>query len=167
MNVLPVSNIGSLDGMIGLRKELVRIARNRELSPTVDRELPESWVKIEGAIKVLAQDLAIPCVSEKELEMLLNEKNVNVCCPELDSCLTYLHAIGELLFFKDISGLEKKVVLNPYWLASILRKLFRHDLNEKLTYDVSYRKFDMIPFQFHQDKEQLFSSGILKERLLR
>ena len=116
---------------------------------------------------MLAQDLAIPCVSEKELEMLLNEKNVNVCCPELDSCLTYLHAIGELLFFKDISGLEKKVVLNPYWLASILRKLFRHDLNEKLTYDVSYRKFDMIPFQFHQDKEQLFSSGILKERLLR
>lgn len=167
MNVLPVSNIGSLQGMIGLRKELVRIARNKDLSSTVDRALPELWVKVESTIKEAAKDMPIPCMSETELLMFLSEKNVNVSHSELDSCLTYLHAIGELLYFKDICGLAKNVVLNPYWLANILRMVFRHDLKDKLIYRDGYRKLGVVQFQLEQDKEQLFKSGIMKQRMLK
>lgn len=167
MNVLPVSNVGSLEGMIHLRKELVRIARNKDLFPTVDTQLPESWVKVESTMKDLRKSMAVPCVSVTEFLELLNERNVDISHSELDSCLVYLHAIGELLYFKDIPGLLKKIVLNPYWLGSVLRCVFRHDLEEKLIYREAYRKIGVYQFQLNQEKEELFNSGIMTQTLLR
>ena len=99
MVVTPVSNI-KLDGMVQLRKELVRIARNKKLSPNVDINLPESWVKIELEIKRLRNTVGIPCLSMTELQEALKEKAIDVSECELRSCVSYLDAIGELQYFK-------------------------------------------------------------------
>lgn len=167
MNVLPVSNVGSLQGMISLRKELVRIARNKTLSPTVDAELPESWVKLEITMKELRKNIDVPCVSVAEFVELLKQNNSDLPRAELESCLTYLNAIGEMAYFKDISGLERNVVLNPNWLGSVLTKIFRHDLAETLQYKDGYRKLDLHHFQFNQDKQMLLTRGIMSQPLLK
>ena len=99
MVVTPVSNI-TLDGMVQLRKELVRIARNKNLSPNVDIDLPESWVKIERGIKRLRNTVDMPCLSMSELQKALKEKTIDVSECELQSCVNYLDAIGELQYFK-------------------------------------------------------------------
>ena len=99
MVVSPVSNT-TFDGMTELRKELVRIARNKNLSPNVDINLPESWVKIEQEVKRLRNTLDIPCLSMTELQEALVEHGINVSECELQSCVGYLDAIGELQYFK-------------------------------------------------------------------
>ena len=100
MNVTPVSNT-SLDlGMVRLRQELVRIARNKTLSPNIDINLPESWVNIEQTIKKCRKSGDIPCLSIAELHEVLKEQGIDVSECELHSCVSYLDAIGELQYFK-------------------------------------------------------------------
>lgn len=86
--------------MVQLRKELVRIARNKNLSPNVDINLPGSWVRIEQEIKRLRNAVDIPCLSMNELQEALKEQDIDVSEGELQSCVSYLDAIGELQYFK-------------------------------------------------------------------
>jgi hypothetical protein len=71
--------------MVGLRRELVRIARNKNLSPNIDINLPESWVNIEQAIKKCRKTGNIPCLSIAELQEVLKEQGVDVSECELHS----------------------------------------------------------------------------------
>ncbi|CAB3981647.1 malignant fibrous histiocytoma-amplified sequence 1 homolog [Paramuricea clavata] len=102
MNVTPVSNTSLELGMVSLRQELVRIARNKNLSPNIDINLPESWVNIEQAIKKCRKNGKIPCLSIAELQEVLKEQGIDVSECELHSCVSYLDAIGELQYFKGI-----------------------------------------------------------------
>lgn len=99
MNVTPVSNT-SLTGTPRLRQELVRIARNQTLSPNTDINLPESWVNIEKEIKKCRKSEKIPWLSIAELRDVLSKQGIDVDEGELCSCVSYLHAIGELHYFK-------------------------------------------------------------------
>ena len=99
MTVTPVSNT-KLDGMEGLRKELVRIARNKNLSPNIDINLPESWVNMEKEIAKYRKNDNIPCLSIADLQEVLKERGIDVSEYELRSCVSYLDAIGELQYFK-------------------------------------------------------------------
>ena len=99
MTVTPVSNT-KLDGIVSLRKELVRIARNRNLSPNIDINLPESWVNIEKEIANYRKTDKIPCLSIVDLQEVLKERGIVVSEHELRSCVSYLDAIGELQYFK-------------------------------------------------------------------
>ncbi|XP_028393150.1 malignant fibrous histiocytoma-amplified sequence 1 homolog [Dendronephthya gigantea] len=166
MNVIPVSNT-SLEGTPLLRQELVRIARNKTLSPNVDIDLPESWVNIEKEIKKCRKNEDIPWLSIAKLKDVLNEQGMDVNEGELQSCVSYLHAIGELQYFKDISGLEKNVIINPYWLGSVLRQLFRHDMEEYLNYNECSRNLGVFPQQFALDKMVLLNSGVMSQVLLK
>lgn len=49
--MVPVSNVSELTGIVALQKEIIRIAENRELFPSVGRDLPEEWVKLEMALR--------------------------------------------------------------------------------------------------------------------
>ena len=100
MNIRPVSNVEQLAGMVELREELVRIARNTYLSPNVHITLPESWVNIEKEIKAYRKTVNIPCLSIAELRDVLTKQDINVSESELISCVGYLDAIGELQYFK-------------------------------------------------------------------
>jgi hypothetical protein len=100
MNVTPVSNTSLELGIAGLRRELFRIARNKNLSPNIDINLPESWVNIEQAIKKCRKNCKIPCLSIAELQEVLKEQGIDVSECELRSCVNYLDAIGELQYFK-------------------------------------------------------------------
>ena len=166
MTVTPVSNT-KLDGMVTLRKELVRIARNKNLSPYIDRNLPESWVNMEKEIAKYRKTDNTPCLSIVDLQEVLKERGIDVSEYELCSCVSYLDAIGELQYFKKIDGLVKNVVINPYWICSVLRQIFRHDMDESLKYNDSVRKMDIVPFQFDQDKQTLLGSGVMTQTLLR
>jgi hypothetical protein len=99
MTVTPVSNT-KLDGMANLRQELVRIARNKSLSPNIDINLPESWVNIEKEIARYRKTDKIPCFSIAELQQVLKEQEIDVLGCELRSCVSYLDAIGEIQYFK-------------------------------------------------------------------
>ena len=49
--MVPVSNVSELTGINALQDEIIRIAGDRELFPSVGRDLPEEWVKIEVALR--------------------------------------------------------------------------------------------------------------------
>ncbi len=61
----------------------------------------------------------------------------------------------------------KNVVINPYWLGSLLKKIFRHDMDSNLTFNDSVRKLNIVEFEFDQDKEELLNNGVMTQRLLK
>ncbi|XP_046855464.1 malignant fibrous histiocytoma-amplified sequence 1 homolog [Xenia sp. Carnegie-2017] len=69
LNVIAISN-KSLAGTLRLRRELVRIARDKNLFPYVDITLPESWMNVEKEIKALRKSLKVPCLAISELHEL-------------------------------------------------------------------------------------------------
>ncbi len=99
MNVTPVSNT-TLEGMVRLRQELVRVARNKKLSPNIDENLPESWANIAKQITKCRKTGDVPCLSMAELQEVLKKEGIDVSECELRSCVSYLDAIGELQYFK-------------------------------------------------------------------
>lgn len=71
------------------------------------------------------------------------------------------------MFSQDIEGLVKNIVINPYWLGSVLKKIFRHDMNEDLKFTESIRKKEFNQIQFEQEKKELLDNGVITENLLR
>ena len=49
--MVPVSNISELTGIMALQDEIIRIAKDGNLFPSVGRDLPEDWIKLEKALK--------------------------------------------------------------------------------------------------------------------
>jgi hypothetical protein len=40
-------------------------------------------------------------------------------------------------------------------------------MKEKLTFNESFRKLNIVPFRFEQDKEELLNNGVMTQVLLR
>ena len=71
------------------------------------------------------------------------------------------------IFFKDIKHLVKNVVINPYWLGRVLKKIFRHDMEDELTYTDSIRRMGIDQIQFNQEKSELLENGVMTQVLLK
>ena len=61
--------------------------------------------------------------------------------------------------------MQKNIVLNPYWLGSLLKNIFRYDFS--LEYNESMRMIGIVKFMFDQDKKELLQNAVMSEKILR
>ena len=165
--MIPVSNIGSLEGMQDLRKEIIRIANDERLCPSLARDLPESWIQLEQFCHSKRRsDSTASLVMNKR--QLLVESGVNLSMDELRSALLYLDLIGQALYFDFLPSLSHLIFLNPMWLMNLMKKVFRPDHVTTLLYKKEFqRKFGVTEIDFNQAKDQLLNNAWLTRSLLR
>ncbi|XP_022795821.1 malignant fibrous histiocytoma-amplified sequence 1 homolog [Stylophora pistillata] len=164
--MVPVSNVSELTGIVALQKEIIRIAENRELFPSVGTDLPEEWVKLEMALRRCKEDDQVRCMSYADFEEFAKE-HTGLSGRGLHSAVTYLDSIGELHYYNDIPSLYNNVFIDLRWLAKLVKRLFRHDLQETLSFDESFQRFGMIRGFFDELKTKLVQEALLSKALLR
>ncbi|CAG2250963.1 unnamed protein product [Mytilus edulis] len=116
-----------------LRKDILRKAK--DLS-NWEENLPARWVVLEKAIlhndgkgkmsacenrKVILYTEA-QCLADK-----CSFPNVQQETSELNSFLKYEHAIGNIVFFKEV---KEYIVLDPEWLVDVFRCFVSHEYND-------------------------------------
>ena len=164
--MVPVSNIRELTGIIALQDEIIRIAKDGELFPSVGRDLPEEWIKLEKALKECRESGQCHCMPYEHLENFAKQ-HANLSQMGLRSAVTYLDSIGELRYYSNIPSLHYNVFTDLRWLAKLAKCLFRHDLERTLQYDENFQKFGVILGFFDQLKEKLLKEAVLSQALLR
>lgn len=109
LNLVAVSSIRELEGLIPLRKEICRVARcksqtttcsSREaaLFPLVGIELPKSWVDLEKAVKEYRNNPKpgeVPCMTKEQFDKFAYDK-AGLEGNEVSSGLNYLDSVGEV-----------------------------------------------------------------------
>ncbi len=164
--MVPVSNISELQGVITLQDEIIRIAKDGQLFPSVGRDLPEEWIKLERALKDCRDNGGVRCMPYKQFENFAKQ-HTNLSQIGLRSAVTYLDSIGELHYYSNISSLHFNVFIDLRWLAKLVKCLFRHDLEITLQYDENFQKFGVMLGFFDQLKEKLLKEAVLSQDLLR
>ncbi|XP_031556682.1 malignant fibrous histiocytoma-amplified sequence 1 homolog isoform X2 [Actinia tenebrosa] len=171
ITVVPVSSKEELHGVIPLKEEIKRIARVNDLFPSIGRDLPQSWVVLEEAIKKYRKDIMfpnIPCMTLEDFQNFALSK-ANLSGIQVLAVLKYLDSVGEIKFYGEIGTDQYSVFLDLQWLCQIVKCLFRHDILEGvgLKYKEEYEEFDMEEIKFDQHVEDLIDNGVLSEILLR
>ncbi|XP_051235438.1 malignant fibrous histiocytoma-amplified sequence 1 homolog [Dicentrarchus labrax] len=100
--------------------------------------LPKSYEVVEQAIHTLVTLQEIPqhgiILLEELSDLILN--HVNMSKESLHSILRfllrYLHRIGVIIWYEDISILSDRVFIQPSFLISMFKTIVRHDLLQQL-----------------------------------
>lgn len=163
--MVPVSSIGELTGMKELQDEIIRVANDSQLFPSVGRDLPEDWITLEKALKNLRVKNQVRCMSFNEFESFTKE-HTSLSPLGTRSALSYLDSIGELRYYKSIPS-DYDVFIDLKWLAKLVKCLFRHDLEATLKFDEVYFKYNVIGGNFENLKTKLLKEALLSESLLR
>jgi len=163
--MVPVSNISELTGIIVLQDEIIRAANDRQLFPSVGRDLPEDWIKLEKGLKKHREDDQVCCMSYEEFETFARGCT-NLSPMGVKSAVTYLDSIGELRYYSNIPS-HYNVFIDLRWLAKLAKCLFRHDLEKNLQYDENFLRYNVIQGIFDELKEKLLKEAVLSQALLR
>jgi len=162
ISLTPVCCKEALEGIDKLEKEILRIAGNVDLCPIVNKEVPESWVRLEKRLMNMKSYGNTPFI---ELDVLfdLTTEECDLDREMFHSALLYLDAIGSVAYFSYVERASHLVFIDHEWLINLLRLLFRHDHQQKLHF-----KDNGVIFyeQFEQDKELFIRQGHLSKALL-
>jgi len=164
VHMIPVANKNHLPGLTHLRKEIVRIANNKKLCPNVNHVVPESWVKLEQLCnheKTFHKTISVDELYEKASTINFVTKD------DMLKALKYIVSIGPILYFYNIASIRNVVFLDPNWLSSIFKLIFRHDSDVFFVYKQEYENFYEFENEFNQDKSYLLESGELSYNFLR
>ena len=164
--MVPVSNIRELTGIMALQDEIIRVAEDGHLFPSVGRDLPEEWIKFEKALKECRKKQQVHCMAYADCEKFAKD-HTNLSQMGVRSAVTYLDSIGELRYYSNIPSLHLNVFFDLRWLSKLVKSLFRHDLEKTLQYKESFQKFGVIRGYFDGLKEKLLKEAVLSQRLLR
>ena len=163
--MVPVSNISELKGIMELQEEIIRIAEDGHLFPSVGRDLPEEWIKFEKALKE-CREKQVHCMAYEDFEKFAKD-HTSLSQMGVRSAVTYLDSIGELRYYSNIPSLHLNVFIDLRWLSKLVKSLFRHDLEKTLQYKESFQKFGVIRGYFDSLKEKLLKEAVLSQGLLR
>ncbi|XP_048576951.1 malignant fibrous histiocytoma-amplified sequence 1 homolog isoform X2 [Nematostella vectensis] len=169
LGMVAVSNMHELEGMMQLRQEIIRASKDMSLFPSVGRDLPESWVKLELAIKEFRSSVKapnVPCMTVGQFNKFALDKS-GLSGIGLLSALHYFESVGELKYYSGMPPAEFCVFLDLPWLGKLVKLLFRHDYEENLMFSDSYFKFDMEKIMFDHSVTKLKRDGVLSLQLLR
>ncbi|XP_060608282.1 malignant fibrous histiocytoma-amplified sequence 1 homolog isoform X2 [Ruditapes philippinarum] len=126
-----VSNNEGLYGVSSLIESVELMVIDKSLFPFAQRSVPKKWNKMRLALKK-HKDYFLPWK-----QVMMCGKETEVTADELTDCLQYLHDTGEILWFKDIPALSKKVFQKPRILVKMLASIFRHDMEAFLDFEVN------------------------------
>ena len=163
--MVPVSSIRELTGIMSLQDEIIRVAKDGQLFPSVGRDLPEDWVKLEKAVKKHRKENHVRCMSYEEFEIFA-KGCTNLSPIGVKSAIMYLDSIGELRYYSNIPS-HYSVFIDLRWLAKLVKCLFRHDLEKALKFDENYLKYGVIHGYFEDIKKKLLEEAVLSQALLR
>ena len=160
--MVPVSNIRELVGMNALHTEIIRVANDHQLFPSVGRVLPPDWITLEKALKKYREE--VHCMSFKDFEAFA-KKCTNLSPQGIKAALLYLDSIGQVRYYEGTPS-EYDVFIDLKWLGKLAKCLFRHDLEHTLKFDERYGKY-VLEGNFGNLKKKLLQEAILSESLLR
>lgn len=126
-----VSNNEGLYGVNNLIESFELMVIDKNLFPYAQRSVPKKWNKMQFALKKHKNYF----LAWKQVNMCA--KDVEVSAEELPDCLQYLHDTGEILWFKDVPALAKKVFHKPRMLVKLLSSIFRHDMEYFLDFEIN------------------------------
>lgn len=164
--MVPVSNIRELTGIMVLQDEIIRIAQDGHLFPSVGRDLPEDWVKFEKALKECRKREQVHCMPYEDFEKFAKE-HTSLSQMGMRSAVSYLDSIGELCYYSNTPSLHFNVFIDLRWLCKLVKSLFRHDLEETLQYKESFLTFGVLRGSFDPLKKKLLKEAVLSQGLLR
>ena len=160
--MVPVSNIRELVGMKALHMEIIRVANDQQLFPSVGRDLPPDWITLEKALKKYREE--VHCMSFKDFEAFA-KKCTKLSPQGIKAALLYLDSIGQVRYYEGTPS-EYDVFIDLKWLGKLAKCLFRHDLEHTLKFDERYGKY-VLEGNFGNLKKKLLQEAILSESLLR
>ena len=164
--MVPVSNISELTGIVVLQDEIIRIAEDKHLFPSVGRVLPGEWIKLEKELKECRERTQVHCMPYEDFEKFAKE-HTGLSQMGVRSAVTYLDSIGELRYYSDTPSLHFNVFIDLRWLSKLVKSLFRHDLVKTLQYKESFDRFGVMRGYFNPLKEKLLKEAVLSQGLLR
>ena len=163
--MVPVSSIRELRGIMSLQGEIIRVAEDGQLFPSVGRDLPEDWIKLEKAVKKDREENHVRCMSYEEFETFA-KRCTSLSTIGVKSAVTYLDSIGELRYYSSIPSCYN-VFIDLKWLAKLVKCLFHHDLEKALKFEENYLKHGVMAGYFEDLKKKLLEEAVLSQALLR
>ncbi|XP_035685430.1 malignant fibrous histiocytoma-amplified sequence 1 homolog [Branchiostoma floridae] len=163
-DMIVVSSADSLDGIPLLVHTLLQFTQNPQLFPKT--VVPESWADLERQLTESRNGPEHFLTYEQVVTMA---GDVGLTEERLIPALRYLHLIGEILWYEDNLMLKEYVFHKPSDLIDIFKAIFRHDIEDFLTYgnDVFRRVGHMTKQQFRLVKSRFLKGGQMSVGLLR
>ncbi|KAI4896254.1 hypothetical protein NFI96_031502 [Prochilodus magdalenae] len=130
LDLIPV-DCTMADDITWLQNHIKDLTLNKDKFPFMEQTLPQCYQEVESAIQDLLADGDIPkhgLVTQEELLYYLNGRHSGLDNDKLRCILQYLHRIGIIMWYKEISDLEDMVFVKPSFLISLFKAIVRHDL---------------------------------------
>uniref|UniRef100_A0A8C4RIY7 Si:ch211-210p4.6 n=1 Tax=Erpetoichthys calabaricus TaxID=27687 RepID=A0A8C4RIY7_ERPCA len=120
-----------------LQNRILEIVQNKEIFPSIEKKLPYLYKMVESTITDLLIRKEIPEHGIVPLGELLDKINENggfkkLIEDDLKDILRYLHRIGIIMWYEEISTLAKTIFVKPSFLITLFKLIVRHDLVEQL-----------------------------------
>ena len=182
--VLFVSSL-TLEGLDQLYKRLEEVTSTATLLPTLEAEVPETWLAFEDRLHYSAQvALGIKKISRQLLHSRHNQLVVNYSSPipvwsmksvtsygercglgkdEAQFVLPYLHQVSSVLYFPQYPSLRVIVFGLVSFVVDVLKAIFRHDHERSLQYDM---RFCQHPIVVSHDKFEEMKSDLIHNACL-
>ncbi|XP_026234834.1 malignant fibrous histiocytoma-amplified sequence 1 homolog isoform X2 [Anabas testudineus] len=137
LDLLPVDCTKTED-ITKLKSHILTCIQSDSVFLCSDSILPKSYQEVEQAIYTLVALQDIPghgIISVEELsDLILN--HVKLSKEKLHSILRfllrYLHRIGVIIWYEEVSALSDRVFIQPSFLISMFKTIVRHDLTQQL-----------------------------------
>ena len=185
--VLFVSSL-TLEGLDQLYKRLEEVTSTATLLPTLEAEVPETWLAFENRLHYSAQvALGIkekPSRRDFDLRSTHKQLVVKYSSPipvwsvksvtsygercglgkdEAQFVLSYLHQVSSVLYFPRYPSLRLTVFGLVSFVVDVLKVIFRHDHERSLQYDI---RFCQHPNAVSPDKFQEMKSNLVHNACL-
>ena len=187
--VLFVSSL-TLEGLDQLYKRLEEVTSTATLLPTLEAEVPETWLAFEDRLHYSAQ-VALG-IKEKPSQLPLSRHTqlvVNYSSPipvwsmksvasygercglgkdEAQFVLPYLHQVSSVLYFPHYPSLCLTVFGLVSFVVDVLKAIFRHDHEWSLEYDMRFCQHPIAvsPDKFEEMKSDLVHNACLAMPML-
>ena len=162
-NIAFVSGSDTLEGIRQLVDELEHMAIDRSLFPNAQRVTPPAWHRLCAKLK---QQRGNYLLWDQVVDVA---KDFNIKDKTLEDCVHYLHDIGEILWYFDVTGLSEIVFHKPRLLVDILAALYRHDIREFMSIPMNKifsSKGNLSEEEFKQTREMFLHRGQVSRPLL-
>jgi internalin A len=107
-------------GIIALRKHIEHTIRNLPQFVRGER-VPRKWAAIRRRLEQLQDDH----IELKQFRSICAEEGIEER-ERQDFLLDFLHNLGILLYFRDLAGLNKMVILKPEWATKAVYRVLDH-----------------------------------------
>ncbi|XP_052802805.1 malignant fibrous histiocytoma-amplified sequence 1 homolog isoform X2 [Mya arenaria] len=167
LRIMPeISLVSSNEGLYGVKsfiESLELMTIDKKLFPNAQRSIPPVWNKFKITLKQY-NGYSVPW---KRVEMMAKGEEMKL--DELQDCLQYLCDSGEIVWCREVPVLAKTVFHKPRILIRLISSMFRHDIDEFLSFEdnkVFLSKGMFSEDDFQKAKELFLTNGQISRPLM-